>query len=402
MLHRRSDPERFDLYTRGSLYFISAMEPVLALALVSSVSTPTPIGLLAAGVALATLHAAVCILLVRAGARHVVDAGPRPDGLRALAGFVTLVGVVPIAVWPQRLPLVADDVPGPGYLALLGLVGFYVGALAAGMTTRRAFIIVGAALGAVVAVLAAAAPQNGEALATGIIVAAAAAIAAVSYRCSVWMLGIVWELDRSQQTQARLAVAEERLRFARDLHDVLGRNLAAIAVKTELAAQLARRGENEAAEQMSEVHRIAQDSLKEVRDVVRGYRTTDLDGELAGSRSLLEAAGVSCRIVGDAAGLPEDAQTALGWVVREGTTNVLRHSDASRCTIRLDRADRAVTLTMENDGVRGVPHDADGGHGLVGLAERLSSAGGTLDSRHRHAGSYVLEARVPLADGMPA
>ncbi len=395
----RSDPERFDLYTRGSLYFLSAMEPVLAVNLVGAVRAPTPSALLAAAIGFALLHAALCILLVRAGIRHLVDGGPRPDRLRIAAGLVTLAGMVPIAVWPQRLPLAGADGPGPGYFALLGLVSFYVAALIAGMSKRSVMLVVSAALGAVVGVLAAAAPQNNAALVTGSAWAGAAAGIVVSYRLSVWMLTVVWELDRSRQTQARLAVAEERLRFARDLHDVLGRNLSAIAVKTELAAQLTRRGKPEAVDQMMEVHRIAEDSLKEVRDVVRGYRTIDLDAELAGSRSVLEAAGVKCRIVGHAAGLDEQTQVVLGWVVREGTTNVLRHSNASSCTIRLHREGGAVTLTMENDGVRGVSDGGGGGSGLVGLSERLSNAGGTLGGGQRPSGRYALEARLPLPAG---
>ena len=87
---------------------------------------------------------------------------------------------------------------------------------------------------------------------------------------------------------------------------------------------------------MLEVRQVAQDSLREVRDVVGGYRTADLDAELAGARSVLRSAGVECRVIGDGAHLPEPVQAALGWVVREATTNVIRHSDARTCTIGLD------------------------------------------------------------------
>ena len=87
---------------------------------------------------------------------------------------------------------------------------------------------------------------------------------------------MLWEAERAREVETRLAVAEERLRFGRDLHDVLGRNLSVISLKSELAVQLARRGRPEAVEQMIEVQRIAQESQREVRAVVRGYREADL------------------------------------------------------------------------------------------------------------------------------
>ena len=106
--------------------------------------------------------------------------------------------------------------------------------------------------------------------------------------------------------QLQLAVAEERLRFARDLHDVMGRNLSAIAVKGQLAGELVRRGRPEAADGVADISRIAEESLREVRGVVGGYRTVDLAGELAGARSVLRAAGVACTVSGedDGAALP--------------------------------------------------------------------------------------------------
>src|SRR5690606_9016579 len=111
-----------------------------------------------------------------------------------------------------------------------------------------------------------------------------------SFRISAWMLGVVWEQERTRTVHARLAVAEERLRFSRDLHDVVGRTLSAIAVKSELAAELARRGQEGAVDQMLEVRELAQDSLKEARSVVAGYRTADLAAELEGDRLLLRSA----------------------------------------------------------------------------------------------------------------
>ena len=108
---------------------------------------------------------------------------------------------------------------------------------------------------------------------------------------SVWLLNAVYELDEARETRTRLAVAEERLRFGRDLHDVMGRNLAVIALKSELAVQLARRGRPEAVEQMIEVQRIAQESQREVREVVRGYREADLSDRTRGRAGRVDRRG---------------------------------------------------------------------------------------------------------------
>ncbi|WPO72779.1 sensor histidine kinase [Streptomyces sp. KN37] len=219
----------------------------------------------------------------------------------------------------------------------------------------------------------------------------------ISARCGAWTLSVMWEADRSREVEARLAVAEERLRFGRDLHDVMGRNLAVIALKSELAVQLARRGRPEAVDQMVEVQRIAQESQREVREVVRGYREIDLGVELLGAQGVLEAAGITCRVTGSAAGLPAPVQSALGWVVREAATNVLRHGDATRCDITLAVTDGRTTLTVENNGVPdAVP--SGGGSGLAGLRERLAEVDGTLDFTAGQ-GRFCLTAAVPLLPG---
>lgn len=217
-------------------------------------------------------------------------------------------------------------------------------------------------------------------------------------RCGAWTLAVMWEADRARETEARLAVAEERLRFGRDLHDVMGRNLAVIALKSELAVQLARRGRPEAVDQMVEVQRIAQESQREVRDVVRGYREADLGAELAGAQGVLTAAGIECEVTGSAAGLPAGVQSALGWAVREAATNVLRHGDARRCAIALAVTETRTTLTVENDGVPEAPAADCAGSGLAGLKERLSAVDGTLEAGPAGAGRFRLTARVPLPE----
>ncbi|MFF4603546.1 histidine kinase [Streptomyces sp. NPDC001339] len=229
-----------------------------------------------------------------------------------------------------------------------------------------------------------------------------------------WLLSVFWKLDEARGTASRLAVAEERLRFGRDLHDVMGRNLAVIALKSELAVQLAQRERPEAVAQMTEVQRIAQESQREIREVVRGYRKADLQAELAGARSILRAAGVDCRIEGEeGVPLPAEVESALGWVVREGTTNVLRHAaDVRTCALRtrIDPERSMLVMTMENDGVGG-PEAEEGprageegaaaagaasGSGLKGLRERIQPLGGTLTSGLVRKGSYRLTVELPM------
>ncbi|MFI6154250.1 sensor histidine kinase [Kitasatospora sp. NPDC051170] len=228
----------------------------------------------------------------------------------------------------------------------------------------------------------------------------------VSERSFAWLCAIVWELDTAREAQSRLAVAEERLRFSRDLHDVMGRNLTTIALKSELAVQLAHRGRPEAAEQMAEVQRIAQESQREVRDVIRGYRTADLHAEAYGARAVLRSADVSCEIdLGeDAALLPPAVQSVLGWVIREATTNVLRHSEAAHCLIRLRLEDGRAVLELENDGVPAVPIPSQGGGtGLRGLRERLAAHDGELTVPTAGEGVFRMLATVPLPHpGRPA
>ncbi|MFD3740555.1 sensor histidine kinase [Streptomyces sp. NPDC058629] len=221
----------------------------------------------------------------------------------------------------------------------------------------------------------------------------------VSGRPSAWSLTVMWQAEEARDMQARLAVAEERLRFGRDMHDVLGRNLAVIALKSELAVELAQRGNAAAVDQMVEVQRIARASQQEVRDVVRGYREADLPTELLGAKGVLEAAGITCTVKGAdgpaGIGAPLAVQAALGWVVREAATNVLRHGDPRHCVIRLTTAAGAVVLEVENDGA-GAVSEVGGGSGLAGLRERLAALGGSLEAGTAGDGLFRVTATVPL------
>ncbi|CAL2067020.1 Histidine kinase [Streptomyces murinus] len=291
---------------------------------------------------------------------------------------------------------------GPTSRMVLGAVLVSFGMTYAFTVPVAVFLRRSAALAALlVVVLLLAHPSGLGAASTALAVAFATAFTLLAARCGAWTLAVLWEAERGREIQARLAVAEERLRFGRDLHDVLGRNLSVISLKSELAVQLARRGRPEAVEQMIEVQRIAQESQREVRAVVRGYREADLGAELAGAQGVLEAAGIGCEVRAEPAGLPAEVQSALGWVVREATTNVLRHGDARRCAVGLAVREGVVVLTVENDGVRAATTGTSGGSGLAGLRERLAAVGGTLAADVAGADGFRLVAEVPLPEGTP-
>jgi two-component system, NarL family, sensor histidine kinase DesK len=208
-------------------------------------------------------------------------------------------------------------------------------------------------------------------------------------RASLWLLGVVVDLDDASHAKAELAVVEERLRFSRDVHDVLGRRLATIAVPAELAATLAARGDERAAERMLEVRAVAHEALREARELARGYRATNFLNELEGARSLLRSAGIDVQLTVD--GMPRAWHEAAGWVVREAVTNVLRHSSATRVRISFD----AGTLRIDNDGANAVENGSTDGSGLRGLRERLTPLGVKLHTHATDDGHWIVTAQLP-------
>lgn len=208
-----------------------------------------------------------------------------------------------------------------------------------------------------------------------------------------WLLGLLVRAQDGRVAQGRLAAAEERLRFARDVHDLLGHNLSVIAVKAELGARLTRVDPERATREAAEVQRLATSALADVREAVHGYRVVDLDEQLRAIEQVLESSGVRCTITGASSALPPEIASELAAVVREATTNVLRHSRAGWCEISIARDTDEVRLTVTNDGVVDQPADRRS-YGLRGLAERLGDRGGVLQARAED-GVFTLEAIIP-------
>ncbi len=190
------------------------------------------------------------------------------------------------------------------------------------------------------------------------------------------------ELHLARNELARHAVMEERLRLARDLHDLLGHTLSLIVLKSELAGRMMDKDAGQAAQEIHEVEHAARQALREVREAVAGYRQPTLFAELAGARQMLQAAGISCTIENDSPTLPPSSDTVLAWTVREGVTNVIRHSRARRCTIQVSSQDGNASVAVINDGYREWKQDspgAKGGSGLSGLTERVMAQGGQIE-----------------------
>jgi two-component system sensor histidine kinase DesK len=204
------------------------------------------------------------------------------------------------------------------------------------------------------------------------------------------------ELQAAHEELAQLAVAEERLRFARDLHDLLGHTLSLIVLKSELARELTVVAPGRVASEIGDVERAAREALREVRAVVAGYRQPTLAGELAGARQLLAAAGIEVRIEHASGELPLALDTTLAWAVREGITNVIHHSRARCCHIRTARLGDEALIEIIDDG-SGMPGCSTmGGSGLAGLRERIGAHGGRIVTGSQQPSGYRLSVTLPI------
>ncbi len=201
------------------------------------------------------------------------------------------------------------------------------------------------------------------------------------------------DLVRMKEENEALLVDSERNRFARDLHDILGHSLTVIAVKAELAGRLLEDQDPRAAAEIADLERLSRDALADVRRAVHGYREITLPGEIARARGALAAAGIEAVLPTSVDDVVGDLRELFAWTIREGVTNVVRHSDARRCTVELS-AERVV---IRNDGADTgdapgdlTPDHTGEGHGLRGLRERARAVGARV-SAGREGGDFVLE-----------
>ncbi|MEV6108327.1 sensor histidine kinase [Streptomyces sp. NPDC051940] len=205
---------------------------------------------------------------------------------------------------------------------------------------------------------------------------------------------VVERLRETREELARSAVEQERLRFSRDLHDLLGHTLSVIVVKSEAVRRLAPRDVDAALAQAADIEAVGRQALTEIREAVAGYRQVSLSGELDRARSLLTASGVEPVVRQSGPPLPPQTEALLGWVVREGVTNVVRHSGATRCEITVRGDAERVRMEVVDDG-HGPTGTGTSGYGLKGLAERIAAAGGTLEYGPAGRHGFRLVAELP-------
>lgn len=319
---------------------------VVALPLALTRPPPT-LGYVVLGLLLALLVAAY-VLLLRAAVTPWVPPRTRVGLLAALVA-VTLALLPVCSAWavPQQEPWA-------------WLAGFAVGVMPLVLPWRWAAAVGGCV--AATAVVAALVYSQSVAQTLVITVGIAAAMVGVA-QVSVWLLRLLVAAEAGREAETSLAVTQERLRFARDLHDVLGHRLGVIALQAEVAGA-------------EEIRALAATTLREVREAVQGYGTVDLAEQLRSARLVLASAGITASITAEPAELDPAASQLLAATVREAVTNLLRHSDAQHVRLDLTRSGETLSLVVSNDGLR--PVTARPGLGLAGLAERSAQAGARL------------------------
>lgn len=375
-------------YTLGSIVFFFVVLDAVLLGAVSTRFAATEDG-----------RDAVLILLVLVTSalqvRHCwfLRAG-RGGGMPRAAWTVALL-VPAVAAW-----LLGLVTPGAGLFAAVPL-WMSVNAFAPLLSkARRRAVLLGAAVATVAHPLLASVvgnPLDAAGFSGAWVLLAYGAFLPVMVLSSLWWWEIVVTLDRHRSVAAELAVAQERLRFASDLHDIQGHHLQVIALKSELAERLLSVDPDAARENLHETRLIARQALEETRSLVAGLREVDLASELENAREVLTASGADCSLT--LGGLPADIEVrrVLALVVREATTNILRHSAATQAAITLTTSIDGSALEIANNEAA-APTDARArtlSSGLDGLRDRVAAIGGRLDTE-RDGDRFVLRVVVDV------
>ena len=324
-----------------------------------------------------TMLAQVALVAVTAAAVVVAVLTSRPSG----QGPVPYLALAALAAC-----VVAGSAWGGGWLVPWTLLAITVPAVLRGWLLVLAVPLV--AVGTMVA-----GRLDGSTGAGLWISGAGALLAGVATASFLRLLETIDELRRTREELARVAVAEERDRFSRDLHDLLGHTLSVMVVKSEAVRRLVRRDPDQAIEHATDIERVGREALNDVREAVQGTRTPTLADALDGARRALDSAAIAPEVLVDDPRLPAATDQVLAWVVREATTNVLRHSGADSCRIELSDGAGRLRLTVSDDGVGGPPPGTRRG-GLDGLRRRLEAVGGGLDVQPGPDG-FRLVAEVP-------
>ena len=347
--------------------------------LLSMVSHPVAVPALLLLLAAWAIFAVVLVLMLR---QSPFDDPTSPRTLAIASAAITVLATVAIAGW--------------GGAAEGAATFFYAGVTAARVRPERLSLalIAFASVAAAIAI-----PAGGGDVDTGITIAVTVGTISLTLFALSAMGRTNRELRAAREELAVLAVGEERSRIARDLHDTIGHSLSVIALKSELARRVLPTEPDRAAAEIADVEQVARDALAAVRETVEGYRTPSLALELAAARSALATAGIAGTVEPAPDGLPPAVDAVLGWAVREGVTNVLRHSDAATARIRVQAGDGAGTVEITDDGRGSTPPEpgSRAGSGIAGLRERAAAVGGRVDAGPLPGGGFSLRVSVPVS-----
>jgi two-component system sensor histidine kinase DesK len=211
---------------------------------------------------------------------------------------------------------------------------------------------------------------------------------------SVRLVGILDDLFTARTDLAEQALARERFRVSRDLHDLLGQSLSAVSLKGDLAIALLPSDPAAAQREIESLTSVARSALHDMRAVARDEHDVSLRAETDSAGAVLAAAGITARIDAELVGLPPAVDAVLGWAVREGATNILRHSEATSCSVTGRRKDGRVRLEIVNDGAR-AGENPGAGTGLAGLADRARGLRGSATGEYRGGGQFRLLVELP-------
>jgi two-component system sensor histidine kinase DesK len=358
----------------GALSVLPGMAPIYAAAVSTSRgSVPTPTAAAILAVAVGATHAVFWLAPLPATARWTVAVSAVPLTLTA----VTYPGAAGGAFLLWAYPAVMVGFAAPPHLMIPAVIS--VGAIAvAGLSV--AAVEAGRAGGAVFVCVEAA---------VVISLAGSAAVAVSQLQRSNAAL------RRAETRIQQLAVEQERARLARDLHDLLGQSLSLIQVKLQVLGQVLH-DPARAGQELAEVDDLTRRALQETRQAVSGFRQPTLASEIAGAEIACAAADIDLQIADTTGPVPEPVESTLAWSVREAVTNVVRHSAATTCHIRIHQDPHGVHLAVCDNGRGAPPEHAESG--LRTLRERVATAGGTISTDNRPAAGFTVRVSLPIAD----
>jgi len=318
-----------------------------------------------------------CILLLIFSGTYVFLVGRLLQA--SVAARAAVVGLLLLLTLPAFLVLGTSTTSPWVFVAVAGGMLFPFGAaMAIGVVLAVAMLVIDAIAGD---------PLSWELALTLVALTAFMAGFAANVRLNI-------ELRETREELAVAAVAAERERIGRDLHDILGHSLTAIAVKAGLARRLLASDPAAAGTEIGDVERLAREALKDVRATASGYREVSLTAELGVAAGVLRAAGIRADLPATADDVDPDAREALGYVLREAVTNVVRHSGARTCRVVLHS--RSIEIVNDGDGVDRNP-TAGTGAGLQNLADRMGAQGGSCEAGPGPDGGFVIRAGLPAA-----